>query len=168
MLKKEQLTSTQLDIVKMSIFKAVEHGHVEFVTHMCEAHPRFLKLDDKNNKNIFQFAVECRQNKIYSLIHGLDKEDQRFFGLRVTTFPENMLHLAGNLSPLSRFNRIHGPSLQMQRELQWFKVSISKYICIYTYIYLEIRYQTNSQNLAYINFTLTIPTYVLKRIKHQP
>ncbi|KAM5575594.1 hypothetical protein ABKV19_014512, partial [Rosa sericea] len=120
MLKNDNPTSAQLDIIRKSIFKAVEYGHVEFVTHICEAHPPFVKLRE-GNKNIFQFAVECRQHKIYSLIHRLDREDQRFFGTRVTKYPENMLHLAGKLSPLSRFNHIRGAALQMQRELQWFK-----------------------------------------------
>ncbi|XP_061988922.1 uncharacterized protein LOC133707372 isoform X2 [Rosa rugosa] len=120
MLKNDNPTSAQLDIIRKSIFKAVEYGHVEFVTHICEAHPPFVKKRE-GNKNIFQFAVECRQHKIYSLIHRLDREDQRFFGTCATKFPENMLHLAGKLSPLSRFNHISGAALQMQRELQWFK-----------------------------------------------
>ncbi|XP_050378548.1 uncharacterized protein LOC126795853 [Argentina anserina] len=120
MLKNENLTSKELDIVKASLFKAVEHGHVEFVTYICEASPSFANLDQEY-KNIFHFAVECRQHKVYSLLYRLDKEDQNYFGERVTKYPENMLHLAGNLSPLSRFNRIRGAALQMQRELQWFE-----------------------------------------------
>ncbi|KAK9930435.1 hypothetical protein M0R45_027472 [Rubus argutus] len=121
MVKKGNLTSTELDIVKTSIFKAVEHGHVEFVTHMCQAHPPFVLSENESEKNIFHFAVECRQNKIYSLIYGFDKEFQRFFGSREVKYSENMLHVAGSLSPLSRFNCIRGATLQMQRELQWFK-----------------------------------------------
>ncbi|XP_040367940.1 uncharacterized protein LOC112179837 isoform X4 [Rosa chinensis] len=120
MIANDNPTSAQLDIVRTSIFKAVEHGHVEFVTHICETHPPFTKSKEEN-KNIFQFAVECRQHKIYSLIHRLDREDKRFFGISPTEFPEHMLHLAGKLSPQSRFNHIRGAALQMQRELQWFK-----------------------------------------------
>ncbi|KAK9930425.1 hypothetical protein M0R45_027462 [Rubus argutus] len=121
MVKVGHLTSTQLDIVKTSIFKAVEHGHIEFITHICQAHPPFVKSVNECQTNIFQFAVECRQNEIYSLIYGLDKENQRYFGSCATKYPELMLHVAGSLSPLLRFNHIHGAALQMQRELQWFK-----------------------------------------------
>ncbi|KAL6221266.1 hypothetical protein ACLB2K_009017 [Fragaria x ananassa] len=120
MLKKEPPTSSQLNIVRKSMFKAVEHGNVEFVTHICEAHPS-LANSREESKNIFQFAVECRQHKIFSLIYGISEEDQRLNGLRGVNYPENILHLAGKLSPLSRFNRIRGAALQMQRELQWFK-----------------------------------------------
>ena len=34
----------------------------------------------------------------------------------------NMLHMAGFLAPSSQLSRIPGAALQMQRELQWFKV----------------------------------------------
>ncbi|KAL6179427.1 hypothetical protein ACLB2K_050942 [Fragaria x ananassa] len=120
MLEKKPPASTQLDVVRKSMFKAVEHGNVEFVTHICQAHPPLAKSREES-KTIFQFAVECRQHKIFSLMYGICEEDQRLNGLRVTKYPENILHLAGKLSPLSSFNRIRGATLQMQRELQWFK-----------------------------------------------
>ena len=35
----------------------------------------------------------------------------------------NILHLAGNLAPLSRRQIVSGAALQMQRELLWFQVN---------------------------------------------
>ena len=39
----------------------------------------------------------------------------------------NLLHLAARLAPSSKLNLISGAALQIQRELQWFKV---KYMMI--------------------------------------
>lgn len=38
-------------------------------------------------------------------------------------FSNNILRLAGNLAPKDQLNRVSGAALQMQRELQWFKVT---------------------------------------------
>lgn len=37
-------------------------------------------------------------------------------------FHNNILHFAGKLSPASQLDCVSGAALQMQRELQWFKV----------------------------------------------
>jgi len=44
---------------------------------------------------------------------------------RTDMFGNNLLHLAAHLGPLSDLNLRPGAALQMQREIQWFKVHSS-------------------------------------------
>ncbi|XP_024172321.1 uncharacterized protein LOC112178402 [Rosa chinensis] len=112
----------QLNVVRKSVFKAIEQGHVEFVTHMCEANPTLVvDILDEDDKSIFQYAIECRQEKIYNLMYGLKRKKIEKIAHRVAKFNNNMLHSVGNLSPLPPINHIQGASLQMQKELQWFE-----------------------------------------------
>ncbi|PRQ24768.1 putative ankyrin repeat-containing domain, PGG domain-containing protein [Rosa chinensis] len=123
-IKWEKLTEEQWKIVKTSIFRAVERGNVQFVTEIYNANRQIgmIRAKDKKGRNIFHVAIECRQINIYNLIYGLREEKRSNLGCTVTSSNENMLHMAGKLSPLSQFNHIQGAYLQMQRELQWFKV----------------------------------------------
>ncbi|XP_040367937.1 uncharacterized protein LOC121050805 isoform X2 [Rosa chinensis] len=115
------LTDREFRMVGTSIFRAVEVGNVEFVSHICAANPKLLdyRMVRERYRTIFQCAANCRQEKIYS---SLKKEKRERF-LRVSAGKTNgtMLHSVANLSPLSQLTNIQGASLQMQRELQWFK-----------------------------------------------
>ncbi|XP_061990066.1 ankyrin repeat-containing protein ITN1-like [Rosa rugosa] len=133
--KNYNLKVAEFDIVTKSIFKAVETGHVEFITQICKANPKLAKTLDEKTRSIYHFAIECRQEKIYSLIYGIKKEARKRTGRSVDNFNNNMLHAAGILSPLSQFDHLQGATLQMQRELQWFKevesiVPFDKYECL--------------------------------------
>ncbi|KAM5575565.1 hypothetical protein ABKV19_014494 [Rosa sericea] len=122
--KQQNLTEVQWHMVKTSIFRAVERGNVEFVTEMFKAsrnHLGMITSTDEKGRNIFHVAIQYRQENIYSLIYGLRKEKTRNMGCTLSSSNENLLHMAGNLSPLPQFNYIQGAFLQMQRELYWFK-----------------------------------------------
>ncbi|XP_068304477.1 ankyrin repeat-containing protein ITN1-like [Pyrus communis] len=105
--------------VSDTIFAAIENGIVEVVTSLCKARPELLFRTNGDKKNIFQHAVECRQEKVYSLIYGVRQRNL------ITTFVDNsqngILHCAGMLSPLAKLDCIAGAALQMQRERQWYK-----------------------------------------------
>ncbi|XP_061988900.1 uncharacterized protein LOC133707359 [Rosa rugosa] len=117
----DSLTPDQLDMVQKSIFKAIEQGHYEFVTQLYKANPELiLGTEDEMEKNIFDFAIENRQKEVYSLIYGLEEEKRNDIGIAAGNFG-SLLHSAANLSSLPQFNHIQDASLQMQRELQWFK-----------------------------------------------
>ncbi|XP_021825764.1 ankyrin repeat-containing protein NPR4-like [Prunus avium] len=64
-------------------------------------------------------AIPDFHEKVYSLIYGVDQRNL------IATFSDasgnDMLHLAGMLSPTEKLDRISGAALQMQRERQWFK-----------------------------------------------
>ncbi|KAM1716717.1 hypothetical protein ACFX11_024656 [Malus domestica] len=109
--------------VRSAIFLAVRRGNVEFVTHMCKANPELLMIGDDRGRGLFHVAIECCQEKIYNLIYGISTKDT--ITNFVDVYNNNMLHMAGLLSPSAQLNQIPGAALQMQRELQWYKVRFS-------------------------------------------
>ncbi|KAK9910396.1 hypothetical protein M0R45_034361 [Rubus argutus] len=109
------------DNVVSAIFRAVQLGQVEFITQICKQIPHFKYIFDVDRKSLFQFAVECRQEKIYNLIYGLDEQEQKYFADRTDNSGNNMLHTIGLISSFAKIDHIRGAALQMQRELQWFK-----------------------------------------------
>ncbi|CAN6691662.1 unnamed protein product [Malus baccata var. baccata] len=102
-----------------AIFAAVENGIVELVISLCKAKPELLWTCNTSGKYLFQYSVECRQEKVFNLIYGIGKKNL------LTTFKDysdnGMLHYAGMLSPLAKLDPIPGAALQMQRERQWYK-----------------------------------------------
>ncbi|KAM2858457.1 hypothetical protein COP2_023993 [Malus domestica] len=108
-------------LVYEAVNSAVQNGTVEVVRSLCEARPEVLFRGLDDGKNIFHYAVECRQENVYSLIYGVGKKNL------ITTLRDNsdnsILHYAGMLSPLAKekLHGIAGAALQMQRERQWYK-----------------------------------------------
>ncbi|XP_040999895.1 ankyrin repeat-containing protein ITN1-like [Juglans microcarpa x Juglans regia] len=105
--------------IYQAIFHSIKEGIFEFVHDVVKANPDLLWSNDVNSRNIFSYAVLCRQPKIFSLIYGLDVKNNLAYG--GDNSGNNILHMAG-MPPVSiMLNRIPGAALQMQRELQWFK-----------------------------------------------
>ncbi|KAM1491319.1 hypothetical protein PS1_023788 [Malus domestica] len=128
-----------------TVFNAVENGIVEIVISLCKAKPELLVRkrprkgpDEKSTfqgytmpmsitqeptfeESIFHYAVECRQEKVYSLIYGAGKRN--YLATMNNSRVEKMLYHAGKLSPLAKkkLDCIPGAALQMQRERQWYK-----------------------------------------------
>ncbi|KAM1187260.1 hypothetical protein ACFX2J_023214 [Malus domestica] len=70
----KQLTDEEMrdGLVYEAVYSAVQNGIVEVVIHLCQARPELLFRGLENGKNIFHYAVECRQENVYSLIYGVD------------------------------------------------------------------------------------------------
>ncbi|KAM1953953.1 hypothetical protein EV2_024134 [Malus domestica] len=104
-----------------ALLEAVQNGIVEVVTSLCKARPELLLIAIEDGNNLLQYAVECRQEKVYSLIYGV-RQRNRITNSVSNSF-NNILHCAGMLSPLAskKLDRIAGAALQMQRERQWYK-----------------------------------------------
>ncbi|KAM1491303.1 hypothetical protein ACFXTH_023448 [Malus domestica] len=133
-----------------TVFNAVENGIVEIVISLCKAKPELLvrkrRREGPNQESIFpesifqestikefilqkptfqesifHYAVECRQEKVYSLIYGAGKRN--YLATLKNSRVERMLYHAGMLSPLAKekLDGIAGAALQMQRERQWYK-----------------------------------------------
>ncbi|TQE03015.1 hypothetical protein C1H46_011379 [Malus baccata] len=128
-----------------TVFNAVENGIVEIVISLCKAKPELLVRkrprkgpDEKSTfqgytmpmsitqeltfeESIFHYAVECRQEKVYSLIYGAG--ERNYLATMNNSRVEKMLYHAGKLSPLAKkkLDCIPGAALQMQRERQWYK-----------------------------------------------
>ncbi|KAM2852722.1 hypothetical protein FF1_023395 [Malus domestica] len=128
-----------------TVFNAVQNGIVEIVISLCNAKPELLvrkrprKGPDEKftfprsisrtsinqeptfEESIFHYAVECRQEKVYSLIYGAG--ERNYLATMNNSRVEKMLYHAGKLSPLAKekLDCIPGAALQMQRERQWYK-----------------------------------------------
>ncbi|XP_065865664.1 ankyrin repeat-containing protein At5g02620-like isoform X2 [Euphorbia lathyris] len=102
---------------------AVESGITEFVEESINACPTIIFCQNLEGHNIFLLAVKYRQEMIFNLLHQMGKN--KFVATaQVDYLGNNMLHLAAKLSPS---NKISGATLQMQRELQWFK-EVEKFV----------------------------------------
>ncbi|KAG2669681.1 hypothetical protein I3760_14G043700 [Carya illinoinensis] len=102
-----------------SIFRAISKGNFEFVYHIVKAHPDLLVIKDvTNRRSIFQWAVLHRQHRIFNLIYNLKKKKFLLNGEDVSK--NSILHTAGMLTEHT-IDHIRGATLQMQREVQWFK-----------------------------------------------
>ncbi|KAJ8756306.1 hypothetical protein K2173_025118 [Erythroxylum novogranatense] len=107
-------------LVENALTEAIKNGIVEFVVEIIKACPQRMNYSDMFGRNVIMAAIFYRQEKIYSLIYGLDSANNGWTS-QIDFFGNNMLHLAGGLSPESQLANIPGAALQMQRELQWFK-----------------------------------------------
>ena len=107
--------------VYLAILRATKEGLFEFVLEMVKADPYLVWSHDNKSTCIFSVAVQYRQAKIFSLVYGHDTKHvvataKDFF------YGNNLLHMAGMSAASTSLNDIPGAALQMQRELQWFKV----------------------------------------------
>ncbi|PWA60727.1 Ankyrin repeat-containing protein [Artemisia annua] len=66
-------------------------------------------------------AITQRQEQVYNVIRQLF-DHKVFQATLIDGKMEHSLHKAGLLAPLHRLNVVNGAALQMQRELQWYKV----------------------------------------------
>ena len=104
-----------------AILHAVKEGIFEFVFEIVKADPQYLWTYNEKSTSIFSVAVQYRQAKIFSLIYGLNVKNS-LASATDSFYGNNLLHMAGMLAPSTSLNHIAGAALQMQRELQWFKV----------------------------------------------
>jgi len=97
---------------------------------MSDVKDELLSAMDPFNRGIFSYAIMYRKQKVFQLMLGREAEKETFRRYAIDTFGNNLLHLAAHLGPSSDRNSRYGAALQMQREIQWFKVSdlISTYI----------------------------------------
>jgi len=103
-----------------AMLQAAMYGIIEFINKMREANPDLLWAMDKNKRGIFAHAILNRQDKVFKLIYEI--ESQKGLTTSMDIFGNNLLHLAAELGPSSYRGRRSNAALQMQRELQWFKV----------------------------------------------
>ena len=100
-----------------AILRAVKEGIFDIV----KANPDLVWSHDEKSRSIFSVAVQYRHAKIFSLIYGLEVKSA-LTSTKDSSNENNLLHKAGMLPPSTSINDIPGAALQMQRELQWFKV----------------------------------------------
>ncbi|XP_034208371.1 ankyrin repeat-containing protein NPR4-like [Prunus dulcis] len=119
-IKDKSSKQLQGSVVEAAFFEAIKQGHVEFVREIFRANPPAFGLTGENGKSMLQFAIECRQEKVYFFLYKFTGIAPRLL-TRTDQFSNTLLHAAASLSPVAQLNQIQGAALQMQRELQWFK-----------------------------------------------
>jgi hypothetical protein len=113
-----------------SMLHGAQHGIIEFINAMREANPELLSAVDSCIRGIFSYAVLHRKQNVFLLMHCVDGRKKKFTS-GIDTFGNNLLHLAAQLGPSYDRDGRSGAALQLQREIQWFKVSYLILISIY-------------------------------------
>ncbi|XP_047153899.1 uncharacterized protein LOC124825341 [Vigna umbellata] len=114
-------------LVYDAMLEAAKHGNVEFINDMREANHDVLRAMDNHGRDIFSYAVLHRKHNVFQLMHTLCG-NKDIISYTTDMFDNNLLHLAAHLGPLSDLNLRPGAALQMQREIQWFKVHSSSLV----------------------------------------
>lgn len=99
---------------------AAKFGIVEIVIECIQTFPDQIWFIF-DGRSIFHIAVEHRKEKIFNLMYGMSAQKKILASWRVES-NNNILHLAAKLAPASQLHTVSGAALQMQRDLQWFKV----------------------------------------------
>lgn len=118
----------QNDVISFAIFRAVKEGFTEFVDEVLKANPHLIWARDQQWVSLFQQAVLYREAEIFKLLH--EKPVKNSVMNLKDEFRNNVLHMAGMSTPSTRFKCIQGAVLQMQSELQWFKVISLNLLCL--------------------------------------
>lgn len=109
--------------VYRALYRAVRYGNVELLCKIFKYNPRTIWCDDhEDGVGIFLYATLNRQEKIFGLLYQMEGKKNLLINRR-DEFGNNILHQAAKLAPSNQPGRLFGAALQMQRELQWFKVS---------------------------------------------
>ncbi|TXG68622.1 hypothetical protein EZV62_003557 [Acer yangbiense] len=104
---------------------AIKCGIEEIVRTLLLQFPDLISIKEVlPNRNILQAAIEYRQENIVNVIKEISTTTTKKLGSYFIESKGVTLHLAGKLAPAFKLFSVSGAALQMQRELQWFKVSI--------------------------------------------
>ena len=104
-----------------ALVRATKEGIFVFVFDIVKSNPELVWSHDEKSSSIFSVAVQYRQAKIFSLIYGLNMKNSLAKGTD-SFYGNNLLHMAAMFKDSTLHKDILGAALQMQRELQWFKV----------------------------------------------
>ncbi|KAB1225598.1 hypothetical protein CJ030_MR1G020813 [Morella rubra] len=108
--------------VYAAIFHAIKEGNFEFVYEIVRANPDLLYvIEYPTKRTLFMLALLHRQAKIFSLNYGLPQRKTALSGFDAAY--NNTLHKVRIFTASTPIQHIPSAVLQMQRELQWFKVS---------------------------------------------
>ncbi|KAH7844158.1 hypothetical protein Vadar_024973 [Vaccinium darrowii] len=117
------------DIFRKALFSAATLGICEIVEEILDVFPSGIYFTYQRQRTLFQLAIENRQENVFNLIYQMDENHDHFLWRR-DKFQNNALHTAGNFASRQQISlqaNVAGAALQMQRELQWFKVIVYYY-----------------------------------------
>ncbi|KAK2653784.1 hypothetical protein Ddye_013640 [Dipteronia dyeriana] len=100
---------------------AIKGGIEEILRTLLQHFPDLIYYDAMPERNIFQTAIEYRQEKIVKIIKEISPTILLMAGKLAPKESNTTLLMAGKLAPAFKLFSVSGAALQMQRELQWFK-----------------------------------------------
>ncbi|XP_076895122.1 uncharacterized protein LOC143547624 [Bidens hawaiensis] len=103
------------------IIEAASNGAYEVIQEIADTFPQAIWYGDTNGHFMIQLAILHRCEKVYNLTYQMS-DHKHFHKTLKDPYNNNLLHLAGKLAPQQKLNLVSGAALQMQRELQWFKL----------------------------------------------
>ena len=106
------------------ILEATRQNSPEVVKRIVHYFPNAFWSASEDGHNVIQYAVINRSEKIYNLLYEMS-EHKNVYKTSKDSSGNNLLHLAARLAPAEKLNLISGAALQIQYELQWYKVGIS-------------------------------------------
>jgi hypothetical protein len=112
---------------------AAQNGIITLINAMRNANPYLLSVTDNRGRGILWYAILNRRRSVFQLIYSLNGLEKEMIKYRTDSVDNNLLHMAALLVPSSIRGGRWGPAMQVQREIQWFKVIslISIYLSIY-------------------------------------
>ncbi|KAL7168166.1 hypothetical protein ACSBR2_038580 [Camellia fascicularis] len=114
-------------ILKLPFLLAAQYGIHEIVKEILDSFPDAITFIDEENHTAFHLAVMYRHEKVFKVMHQRSGQYKLLLSLLPDNDRNNMLHLVGYKAPQQRLDFSSGAVLQMQRELQWFKV-VDKFV----------------------------------------
>lgn len=119
--------------VYTALIRATKKGMFEFVSMMLKEDQTLVWTSDAKFRNLILLAILHRQAEIVSLIFELDQKGS--LSCKLDDDNNSMLHMVGMSADSTMLNRIAGAALQMQKELQWFKVISVLYVSLLYFHY---------------------------------
>ncbi|RHN54778.1 hypothetical protein MtrunA17_Chr5g0410551 [Medicago truncatula] len=112
---------------------AAQNGIITLINAMRNANPYLLAVTDNSGRGILWYAILNRRRSVFQLIYSLNGLEKEMIKYRTDLVDNNLLHMAALLVPSSIRSGRLGPAMQVQKEIQWFKVIylISIYLSIY-------------------------------------
>ena len=106
-----------------SVLEATRQNEVDVVKRIVRYFPNAFWSASEDGHNVIQHAVINHSEKIYNLLYEMS-EHKNVYKTSKDSSGNNLLHLAARLAPAEKLNLISGAALQIQYELQWYKVGI--------------------------------------------
>ncbi|CAL5438441.1 unnamed protein product [Camellia sinensis] len=114
-------------ILRLPFLLAAQYGIHEIVKEILDSFPDAIMFIDEENHTAFHLAVMYRHEKVFKVMHQRSGQYKLLLSLLPDNDRNNMLHLVGYKARQQRLDFSSGAVLQMQRELQWFKV-VEKFV----------------------------------------
>ncbi|MFS7908871.1 putative ankyrin repeat-containing domain, PGG domain, ankyrin repeat-containing domain superfamily [Helianthus anomalus] len=109
-----------------AIIVAVKNNTIEVIEQITQSVPQSIWTKE-NGYSLSQLSIINRCEKVYNFLAHEVTLDKYLHTVIKDKNNDNLLHLAGKLSPKHKLNMVSGAALQLQRELQWFE-EVSKFV----------------------------------------